>query len=132
MAWAHGSNRLFVADPPCCVTQRPYAAKVAGVPLHASFEMESRKYTFRWANPAADGSAEEVPQTEALTSRPPRAIGPVYARETEFYLPRRRYGQAAREGRLRVALKAGDGEWKYDEQVSPSFFQLCVVCSFGC
>lgn len=97
--------------------QRPYAAKVAGVPLFASFDMESRRYTFRWANPATAGDAD-LPQIQALTSRPPRATGPVCARETEFYLPRRRYGQAAREGMLRVALKAGDGAWKYDAEVS--------------
>lgn len=91
---------------------------MAGVPLFASFDMESRKYTFRWANPSPEGDDNGAPQEQALTSRPPRAIGVVSARETELYLPRRRYAQAAKEGKLHVALKAGDGQWKYDAEVS--------------
>ena len=43
------------------------------------------------------------------------------SRETEIYLPRRTFGAKARDKKdlvLRVKMEKGDGEWRYDEDVS--------------
>jgi hypothetical protein len=112
-------SSLRLTRPP--LKQRPYAAKISGIPLSAKYEMKTRAYSFRYANPTSPLTTRaRRAQADATTDDPPVVGETPRARETEIYLPRRRYGDAAREGRLRVAVEKGDGEWKYDVEVSSS------------
>lgn len=97
-------------------SQRPYAAKIAGIPTFTSYDLHTRRYIFRYSNPAVSPSA---PKRIASTAHPPLEGEAPRARETEIYLPRRRYAEAAKEGKLVVELRKGSqAEWKYDEEVS--------------
>ncbi|GAA5984632.1 hypothetical protein JCM11641_004546 [Rhodosporidiobolus odoratus] len=102
--------------------ERPYACKTAGIPLRAHYDFHTRTFTYSYINPIPSSNplASAVPitpQAEAEIDGPPLVGVECRARETEVYLPRRRYGQAFREGRLRVKLREGDGEWRYDEEL---------------
>ncbi|KAG8894485.1 hypothetical protein FRC01_012931, partial [Tulasnella sp. 417] len=63
---------------------RPYAAKVAGIPLRQDYEMNSGVWEFEWANPA-----HESHEGDALVSvsKPPLSHVPIRARETEIFVP---------------------------------------------
>lgn len=100
--------------------QRPYACKIAGIPLSSNYNMKSRRFAFRYVNPfPREGFEPAVPQQLARCDSPPVVGEMPRARETECHLPRRVYGAAAKDGTLRVKLAKGDeAQWKYDEQVS--------------
>lgn len=107
---------------PVTCSQRPYACKTAGIPIRTSYDFYSRRFTLDYINPIPPSHplAAAVParlQSEAEPDSPPLVGVECRARETEVFLPRRRYGQAAKEGRLKVKLRDGDGEWRYDEEV---------------
>lgn len=99
-------------------TQRPYACKIAGIPLSAKFDFQTLRFSFTFANPLPPSTPHSTPKASSDTRRPPLAGSPVLARETEIYLPRRRYGAPSRDGRLRVWIEKNDGEWRYDVEVS--------------
>ncbi|TNY21435.1 cytoplasmic protein [Rhodotorula diobovata] len=114
--------RLNVGARVLDAVQRPYACKTAGIPLRTSFDMHTRRFTLSYINPIPPSSplAAHVPphvQAEATPGAPPLVGEECRARETEVFLPARRYGAAAREGRLRVEMRDGDGEWRYDEEI---------------
>lgn len=114
--------------------QRPYACKTAGIPLRCTYDFHSRRFTFDYINPIPTDHplasvAPTHPQSEAEPGRPPLVGLACRARETEIYLPRRRYGQAARDGHLRVKLRDGDGEWRYDEEVRAALVFFAAVAS---
>lgn len=113
--------------------QRPYACKTAGIPLRCTYDFPSRRFTFDYINPIPTNhplasAVPTLPQAEAEPGSPPLVGVACRARETEIYLPRRRYGQAARDGNLRVKLRDGDGDWRYDNEVSTALVlrRACV------
>lgn len=101
--------------------QRPYACKIAGIPLGAHYDMRTLEYEFRFANPLPSGKGKRRDQAKADARNPPLEGEEVLARETEIYLPRRRYAGPAREGTLRVMVGEGDGEWSYSAEVRLRF-----------
>ncbi|GJN94713.1 hypothetical protein Rhopal_007804-T1 [Rhodotorula paludigena] len=115
--------RLNVGARVLDAVERPYAVKTAGIPLRTSYDFYTRRFTLDYINPIPSSSplAAAVPtpsQDEAEPNAPPVVGVECRARETEVFLPARRYGQAAREGRLQVKLRKGDGEWRYDPDLS--------------
>lgn len=103
-------------------SQRPYACKTAGIPLRTSFDLHTRRFHLSYLNPIPPShpfaaAVPAVAQQDAEPDAPPLVGAECRARETEVFLPARRYGEAARSGRLRVQLRDGDGEWRYDEEV---------------
>ncbi|GAA5872896.1 hypothetical protein JCM1840_005882 [Sporobolomyces johnsonii] len=99
--------------------ERPYAVKTAGIPLRTSYSLQTRRFTLSYINPVPSSHplAASVPTADKSDPKSPPIVGTeCRARETEIYLPRRRYGKAAREGRLMVQVRDGDGEWRYDEE----------------
>ncbi|GAA5828536.1 hypothetical protein JCM11251_000840 [Rhodosporidiobolus azoricus] len=118
--------------------ERPYACKTAGIPLRAHYDFHTRAFSYSYINPipsshplAAIASETTLPQAEAEVSSPPLVGVECRARETEVFLPRRRYGKAFREGRLRVKVREGDGEWRYDEQLQ-TLYLLHADVTPGC
>ncbi|KAE8225643.1 hypothetical protein CF319_g1640 [Tilletia indica] len=80
---------------------RPYAVKIAGVPLSTSFERESLSFNLVWANSSSwplqspsGGQPENVDRTKL----------------TEIFWPRYHY-----EGRT-IEVEVSDGEWWIDEK----------------
>ncbi|GAA5959872.1 hypothetical protein JCM21900_005989 [Sporobolomyces salmonicolor] len=99
--------------------ERPYAVKTAGIPLRMSYSFHTRRFVLSYINPIPSSHplAAAVPAAEKPDPKNPPIVGrECRARETEVYLPRRRYGRAAREGRLTVQIRDGDGEWRYDDE----------------
>ncbi|BGP55967.1 hypothetical protein JCM8202v2_003574 [Rhodotorula sphaerocarpa] len=101
--------------------ERPYACKTAGIPLRCDYDFHTRRFTFDYINPIpADHllavAAAQSKQGEAEPDQPPIVGVPCHARETEIYLPRRRYEAAVRDGTLRVQLRDAGDEWRYDEE----------------
>ncbi|GAA6037743.1 hypothetical protein JCM8097_002319 [Rhodosporidiobolus ruineniae] len=114
-------ERLNVGARCLDAVERPYAVKTAGIPLRAHYDFHTRSFSYSYINPIPSssplaGAVPATPQAEATVAAPPLVGLECAARETEVYLPRRRYGKAFREGRLRVKIREGDGEWKYDEE----------------
>lgn len=112
--------------------QRPYAVKTAGIPLRSRYDFHTLSFSYSYINPipsshpfASAALSTALSQAEAEVDSPPLVGVECAARETEVFLPRRRYGRPFREGRLRVKIREGDGEWRYDEEVRffflPSF-----------
>ncbi|BGP11918.1 hypothetical protein JCM10049v2_007838 [Rhodotorula toruloides] len=139
-AWLNVGARVLDA------IQRPYACKTAGIPIRTSYDFHTRRFTLDYINPIPPSHplAQSVPkrlQNEAEPDAPPLVGVECRARETEVFLPRRRYGQAAIEGRLKVKLRDGDGEWRYDEELqtlyilhrntAPGFVHSLVVTVSG-
>ncbi|KAK4698651.1 hypothetical protein P7C70_g7622, partial [Phenoliferia sp. Uapishka_3] len=111
--------RLNVGARAIDAFERPYACKIAGIPLFAKYDMNTLSYTFRFSNPLLPSSSSTTsPETKskADTRNPPLVGAQVLARETEIYLPRRRYAGPSKEGRLRVLIGKEDGDWKYDAE----------------
>ncbi|KAI5480839.1 glycoside hydrolase family 5 protein [Pseudohyphozyma bogoriensis] len=113
--------RLNVGARVLDAVERPYACKVAGIPTHANYNFRSKVYTFRFANPSPTAASTPPVKEQADTAHPPLHGTPIQSRETEIYLPRRRYGAAARAGMLRVDTR-GEGDWKYDEVLQTLYF----------
>lgn len=69
------------------VIVRPYAAKVAGIPLRTEYEVNTGCWEFEWANrKGASGGSELTASPEV--ARPPLELStPLVARETEIFLP---------------------------------------------
>lgn len=106
--------------------ERPYAAKIAGVPLQTTYEHKTLAFTLRYASPMTDEADDDDDaiegEREATCERPPlRHVPPVLSRETEIHLPRRLYAKHAQEGQLRVWLGKGarGAKWRYDVEVRP-------------
>lgn len=91
--------------------------------------MRTLAYSLRFVNPS---SRSKLPQAEAETRYPPVKGAVVQARETEIYLPRRRYEVAAREGRLEVRVGTKDGTWAYDVEVRSFAFDCEWRADAGC
>ncbi|GAA6010167.1 hypothetical protein JCM10207_005648 [Rhodosporidiobolus poonsookiae] len=114
--------RLNVGARALDAVERPYACKTAGIPLRCKYDFHTLRFTYSYINPIPTSSplADAVPLTpqgEADIGSPPLVGVECRARETEVFLPRRRYGKAFREGRMRVEVRKGDGEWRYDEEL---------------
>jgi hypothetical protein len=75
-------------------TQRPYAVKVAGVPLSSEWDPQQLMFKMRWKNAGEPGEKE----TEL-------------ARITEVYMPRFWFENQD------VSVMLTDGEWTYDSAV---------------
>ncbi|KAM0749528.1 glycoside hydrolase [Meredithblackwellia eburnea MCA 4105] len=106
-------ERLNVGARVLNAVERPYACKVAGIPLSTSFEMTTLDFTLSFANPLP-GAKPLLPQRLADTRSVPLDGKAVAARETEIFLPRRRYAKPFADGKLKVKIGKGDGEWRYD------------------
>lgn len=63
---------------------RPYAAKVAGIPLRQDYEMNTGVWKFEWANPSHEPRAGD---TSGSVAKPPLSHIPIRARETEVFVP---------------------------------------------
>ncbi|GAA5890521.1 hypothetical protein JCM6882_002948 [Rhodosporidiobolus microsporus] len=116
--------RLNVGARALDAVERPYACKTAGIPLRAHYDFHTRAFSYSYINPippshplASIAADAALPQEKAEVGSPPLVGVECRARETEVYLPRRRYGGPFREGRLRVKIREGDGEWRYDEEL---------------
>ncbi|GAA5851965.1 hypothetical protein JCM8547_000111 [Rhodosporidiobolus lusitaniae] len=116
--------RLNVGARCLDAVERPYACKTAGIPLRASYDFHTLRFSYSYINPipashplAAVASTATLPQAQAEVDSPPLVGVECKARETEVFLPRRRYGRPFREGRLGVKIREGDGEWRYDEEL---------------
>ncbi|KAI5119471.1 hypothetical protein M0805_007205 [Coniferiporia weirii] len=93
---------------------RPYPAKTAGLPMKFSYEMNSGRFEFEWAIPAAiPRGTPSSRMTSSLSISPPVQISSheLKSRETEIYVP-----SMLAHGRKVVVrgLEAGD-EYDYDE-----------------
>ncbi|KAG8879270.1 hypothetical protein FRB97_001800 [Tulasnella sp. 331] len=99
---------------------RPYAAKVAGIPLRCEFEVNTGCWEFEWANRSRlDGKGSSLMSQADPgpdTSKPPTALSiPLTARETEIFVP-----TLITKGRkMSVAYTCRSGEstsfgWSYD------------------
>jgi hypothetical protein len=89
---------------------RPYAAKVAGIPLHTKYEMETGRFNFSWVVPstAQEARSDGGPQV----GTPPRGGHvPLLARETEIFLPT----QLTKGRKVIVCGLAPEDTWAYDE-----------------
>jgi hypothetical protein len=62
---------------------RPYAAKVAGIPLRFDYESTTGKFTFEWAEP----DPEHKPSAPATASSPPLNSAVSSSRDTQIYIP---------------------------------------------
>ncbi|KAG8998998.1 hypothetical protein FRB90_012180 [Tulasnella sp. 427] len=98
---------------------RPYAAKVAGIPLRQDYEMNDGVWEFKWANPAVELGKEE---RSTSVGKPPLSHVPIRAWETEIFVP-----LLLSKGRKLVvdysSSAKGECEWTYD----PSRQTLFVV-----
>jgi len=106
--------------------QRPYGVKIAGIPLRTSFDFHTLTFSLAYINPVSPSSplAKSIPTSERPSSKNPPIVGvECSARETEIYLPKRRFGKWFRRGIAKVKLRDGDGEWRWDEEVSWLFFR---------
>ncbi|GAA6062034.1 hypothetical protein JCM10212_005467 [Sporobolomyces blumeae] len=115
-----GMARLNVGARVLDAVERPYAVKTAGIPLRTSYDFHSLRFSLAYINPVPPDSpvAAAVPSPLRPTaSRPPIVGVECRARETEVYLPKRRYAKWFREGKVVVKMREGDGEWKWDEDL---------------
>ncbi|KAG8960324.1 hypothetical protein FRC05_006980 [Tulasnella sp. 425] len=90
---------------------RPYAAKVAGIPLRQDYEMNTGVWEFEWVNPSQDPRADN---SSVSVTKPPLSHVPIQARETEIFVP-----LFLSKGRnLVVTYSSSTGakafDWKYD------------------
>ncbi|SCZ96082.1 BZ3500_MvSof-1268-A1-R1_Chr8-1g09992 [Microbotryum saponariae] len=107
-------ERLNVGARVLDAVERPYASKVAGIPYAFSYDFKLLQCTFSYVNPTSPKEFRtRRPQNLATTHDPPIPGTTPRSRETEIYLPRRRFGGL--NSRLKVRLS--DGEWKYDEEL---------------
>ncbi|KDE05055.1 hypothetical protein, variant [Microbotryum lychnidis-dioicae p1A1 Lamole] len=107
-------ERLNVGARVLDAIERPYASKVAGIPYAFSYDFKLLQCTFSYVNPTNPKDFRtRRPQNLATTDDPPIPGTMPRSRETEIYLPRRRFGGL--NSRLKVRLS--DGEWKYDEEL---------------
>ncbi|GAA5899696.1 uncharacterized protein JCM6883_005961 [Sporobolomyces salmoneus] len=99
--------------------ERPYGVKTAGIPLRAKYDFHTLSFSFAYINPIPSSSpiADAVPPTDSSPSNPPIVGEICSARETEIYLPKRRYGKLFRAGRVQITMRQGDGEWKWNEEL---------------
>lgn len=114
------------------ITQRPYACKIAGIPTYTRYNMFTRHFHLKFVNPLPPPPSTVVDQSKASVDRPVLEGKSCLAKETEFYLPRRRFGdEGLTEGeRLKVRIGGGkDGDWKYDVEVS-SFSGVLHTASY--
>jgi hypothetical protein len=100
--------------------QRPCAVKTAGIPLRAKYDFHNLSFSFAYINPipATSPLAAVVPPATSSPSNPPIVGEACAARETEVYLPSRRYANHFRAGTVDVRLRENDGDWRWDEEVS--------------
>lgn len=105
-----------------CPLQRPYGVKTCGIPLRAKYDFHTLSFSYAYINPIPKSSpiAASVPPPTSSPTNPPIVGEICAARETEIYLPSRRYGKHFRAGTVRVKLRQGDGEWSWNEEVSRS------------
>ncbi|GAA5952203.1 hypothetical protein JCM3765_001906 [Sporobolomyces pararoseus] len=99
--------------------ERPCAVKTAGIPLRAKYDFHNLSFSFAYINPIPSSSpiAEAVPPATSSPSNPPIVGEECAARETEVYLPSRRYGRHFRDGNVVVKIRDDDGEWKWNEEL---------------
>ncbi|KAK4056119.1 hypothetical protein OIO90_002850 [Microbotryomycetes sp. JL221] len=98
--------------------ERPYACKIAGIPLSTSFNRHSRSKRFKlcYVNPFSPLKfGVRLSQSQATVDSPPVVGFEPRSRETEIYLPTRVFGQATIGSRLKVTVS--DGTWRYDEEL---------------
>lgn len=120
------------------VLQRAYAAKIAGIPLETTYDMDSLRFKLRFINPTPPSSLCPPPVTLAsiaadyasplgmIWPATPTVGEPVRSRITEIHLPRRLYGVAHSDGLLRVRVGAGEvGNWSYDVEVCTASLLAC-------
>ncbi|KAI0033601.1 glycoside hydrolase [Vararia minispora EC-137] len=89
---------------------RPYAAKTAGIPLHAEYEMTTGRFKFSWAVPSSASNA--IPSGGPRVDTPPRdSHVPLLARETEIFLP----AQLTKGRKVIVRGLAPGDTWNHDE-----------------
>ncbi|GAA5943957.1 uncharacterized protein JCM15063_006127 [Sporobolomyces koalae] len=103
--------------------ERPYPVKTAGIPLRVSYDFHDLSFSFAYINPIPPVStlATTMTSSETLETRspdnPPIVGFECLARETEVYLPKRRYGKWFKSGAVTVKVRDGDGEWRWDEEL---------------
>jgi len=84
---------------------RPYAAKVAGIPLAFTYEMNTSSFFFAYSNPSNKLGKPKV-------NDPPLVHPPILACETEIFIPVR-----LSSGRnLKIVFGAKGYEWRHDEE----------------
>jgi hypothetical protein len=85
---------------------RPYAAKVAGIPLEFEYESTTGAFSFTWAEASASGEGSPS------VIDPPRAHHPhLRARETEIYIP----SILSLHRKLRISGLGSGDKWTHDE-----------------
>ncbi|KAG8939165.1 hypothetical protein FRC04_006933, partial [Tulasnella sp. 424] len=90
---------------------RPYAAKVASIPLRQDYEMNTGAWEFEWVNPSQNSPSDN---SSVSVTKPPLSHVPIQARETEIFVP-----LFISKGRdLLVTYSSSTGakafDWKYD------------------
>lgn len=83
--------------------------------------MFTRHFHLKFVNPLPPSPSTVVDQSKAGVDRPVLQGTPCLARETEIYLPRRRFGPESLAEGEKLEVRIGgekDGDWKYDVEVS--------------
>ncbi|GAA6017473.1 hypothetical protein JCM11491_006836 [Sporobolomyces phaffii] len=112
--------------------ERPYSVKTAGIPMRAKFDFHTLNFSFAYINPIPPASplAAAMPPSDCSPHSPPIVGVECRARETEVYLPSRRYAKLFRRGLVKVKLRTGDGTWRWNEELQ-TLYVLHENCTPG-